>query len=149
MRTLEGKLDADAYTYLRCRRVTTSTAALDELLVYAAIHDATKSGRQGHRGGGAHTGQGNRNDKKDTTEPMDVDAVEVQKRKSNARKPTKEQESTDVTTTNYKDFKLLPVLTEKLRTFLKENKGCFFCRELNADHGARECPKKKKRTNFQ
>ena len=80
---------------------------------------------------------------------MDVDAVDVQKRKTNAQKPTKEQEAIDVTTTNYKDFKLLPVLTKKLRTFLKENKGCFFCRELNADHGARECPKKKKRTNFQ
>jgi hypothetical protein len=34
----------------------------------------------------------------------------------------------------------LKTLTKKEREYLRNNKGCFCCRQINVDHIARNCP---------
>ena len=49
MNTLWGKLDTEAFRYLKCRNITEPYAALDELLEYAALdNDKNKGGHAKH-----------------------------------------------------------------------------------------------------
>ena len=73
---------------------------------------------------------------------MEVDAAEIKKKKP-FQKATAEQEAIEVTKDNYNNREKLPVQTKKLRAFLQEHHGCFYCRELDAGHTAAKCPKRK------
>lgn len=130
--TLVSKLDPASLAHLRAMRITTSTEALDELIPYATINTSRKS----HRWPTPNHQQ----NQHDGPTPMELDAVRV-------HEPDRKQKNADVepSMANYNNFTIFPRLTDKLRSFLKDNKGCFYCRMLRSDHGSQNCPKKLKK----
>ena len=51
-----------------------------------------------------------------------------------------------VTRANYKDWPNIPFMTRNLRTFLRENNGCMYCRMINkpAEHTEESCAKQRR-----
>lgn len=128
--TLMSKLDGTTIAHLRAMRINTSTEALNKLRPYATIlaKDGKKPSINHHRKPAPPS--------RNSPVPMDTNALRD-------GRPPKDiiNENLDVTKDNFKDFTKFPRLTNKLRTFLAANKGCYYCRELNANHRSIECPK--------
>ena len=159
------RIPADAEMHLRALKITTSTAALEELQVYAASYaEKNRDSRQAKRDKKDITKEkptyrkyrpdtfSSTQPKLDSSHPnyMDVDAVKLREgykpNNSQDSRRTKKDisrfENIEPTMANYNNFEALP-LTDRLRRFLMEHKGCFYCRQLNANHGSQTCPKKK------
>lgn len=132
--TLISKLDPASLAHLRAMRIDTSTEALDELIPYATINS-----RKPHHRWPTSTHHQNQYD---GPTPMELDAVHICEAN---RKP--KNADVEPSMANYNNFTIFPRLTDKLRSFLKDNNGCFYCRMLHSDHGSQTCPKKKNRSS--
>jgi hypothetical protein len=73
------------------------------------------------------------------------DRMPKDKKDKKDKKAKTDQPKTKITVENCADFESFPRLTDELREFLRERKGCLYCRELDADHMSRNCPSKKAR----
>ena len=157
-----SKIDADAELHLLNAGITTPHEGLERLAVYADAIDKKRTIKtQIH--GGSNKFKSYKNYNRTSTSNshvgpshpnyMDVDATKLRdyhqnskaspERKPFQKKDTSKFEHIDIDMTNYNDWDI--PTTNKLRKFLADNKGCFYCRKLNADHGSRTCPKKAER----
>jgi hypothetical protein len=97
-------------------------------------------------------GRGNHSKAHDGPTPMELGAVKTKRHEAlrdrlpkDAKKKEKKSKTTTITKDNCSDFAVFPSLTDALRDFLKEHNACLYCRELDADHMSRDCPRKKER----
>ena len=157
-----SKIDADAELHLLNAGISTPHEGLERLAIYADAMEKKRTIKtQIHGGGNKNKGFRNynrsptQNSHVGPTHPnyMDVDATKLRdyrpngkaspERKQFQKKDISKFEHIDIDMSNYNDWDI--PTTNKMRKFLSENKGCYYCRKLNADHGSRTCPKKQER----
>ena len=157
-----SKIDADAELHLLNAGITTPHKGLERLALYADAIEKKRSLKTQLLGGGnrnkpyknfnrlsamtSHVGPSHPN-------YMDVDATKLRDYRQNGKaspdrrqfqkKDTSKFEHIDIDMSNYNDWDI--PITNKMRKFLSDNKGCYYCRKLNADHGSWTCPKKMER----
>lgn len=162
------RIPPSAEMHLRALKITTTAKALEELQVYAAsYHEKGKDGRvsKGDKSNKPRFDKGNRHytarnssSHSHSIDPghpnyMDVDAVKLRDNRGSSQDYRQQRRDTSKfahivpTMANYNNFDVIPSMTDNLRKFLADNKGCFYCRTLNATHGSRNCPKKQNRVS--
>ena len=150
MGCINHRIDGKQEMHLRSMGITEGLAALEELEVYAyaneskAKHDKHKKGTNTNKPYNHNKGS----DRLASDHPnyMDVDTIKLRDQDARKSKAAK-YEHIAVTAANYNNYDIIPLMTDKLRDYLRLNKGCFYCRQLNANHGSRYCPKKRSPKN--
>ena len=127
------RIDGKQEMHLRTMHVVDGWEALNELEIYANTHEsASKRSR---------TTAATTRLPPDHPHFMDVDATRL--RDTDRRKAIEAKYAhIEVTDDNYWYYNILPVTTDKLRTYLRDKKGCFYCRTVNTSHISRDCPNK-------
>ena len=134
------RIDGNQEMHLRSMGKTNGIEMLDELEVYAYANEKkTGKGKKNHK-----DRRHNASSTKNSEDPhyMDVDATRLRDGDKKRYNDRREKNDTVPTMENYANYKIFPFTTDKLRDFLREKKACFYCRQFNATHMAKECPKK-------